>query len=164
MYAISGICFNHESPRRGLEFVTRKVTHGAARVKLGLAGTLRMGNLDAHRDWGFAGDYVEAMWLMLQQDEPDDYVIASGEQHSVRELCEVAFGHLGLDYREHVVVDPTFIRPAEVDRLLGDPTKAKTKLGWQRHVAFQELVTMMVEADLARLTAGLPPTTTGSEG
>ena len=153
MYAVSGICFNHESPRRGLEFVTRKVTHGAARVKSGLTTTLPMGNLDAHRDWGYAGDYVEAMWLMLQQDEPDDFVVASGEHHSVRELCEVAFGYLGLDYRDHVVSDPALFRPAEVDHLLGDASKAKSQLGWKPKVGFKELVEMMVEADLARLKA-----------
>ena len=162
LFAASGICFNHESPRRGLEFVTRKVTNGVARIKLGLAQKLPMGNLDAHRDWGFAGDYVEAMWLMLQQDEPEDFVIATGEHHSVRELCDRAFGHVGLDYRDHVVEDPTLIRPAEVDHLLGDASKARTKLGWRPRVSFDELVTMMVDADVARLdgTAGL--VTTGS--
>src|SRR3954453_7834169 len=157
LFAVSGICFNHESPRRGLEFVTRKVTNGAARNKLGLAKTLPMGNLDAHRDWGFAGDYVEAMWLMLQTKEPEDFVIATGEHHSVRELCERAFGHLGLDYRDHVVEDRTLFRPAEVDHLLGDATKARTKLGWRPRVSFDQLVAMMVDADIARLdgTAGL---------
>jgi GDPmannose 4,6-dehydratase len=157
LFAASGICFNHESPRRGLEFVTRKVTNGAARIKLGLAKTLPMGNLDAHRDWGFAGDYVEAMWLMLQTNEPEDFVIATGEHHSVRELCEKAFGHVGLDYRDHIVEDRTLFRPAEVDHLLGDATKARTKLGWQPRVSFDELVGMMVDADIARLdgTSGL---------
>ncbi len=154
LYAASGICFNHESPRRGLEFVTRKVTDGAVRVKLGLAKDLRLGNLDAQRDWGFAGDYVRAMWLMLQQDQPGDYVIATGQAHSVRELCEVAFGRLGLDYRDHVTVDPALIRPAEVDHLLGDATRARTELGWEPKVGFEQLVTMMVDADLARLGGG----------
>jgi len=154
MYAVSGICFNHESPRRGLEFVTRKVTDGAARIKLGMATELRMGNLDANRDWGFAGDFVRAMWLMLQQDEPDDYVIATGSMHSVRELCDLAFSTVGLDYREHVVTDPAFIRPAEVDSLLGDPSKAKRQLGWEPQVTFEEMVAMMVEADLERLNNG----------
>jgi GDPmannose 4,6-dehydratase len=151
MYAASGICFNHESPRRGLEFVTRKVSDGAARIKLGLAKELRMGNLEAHRDWGFAGDYVRAMWLMLQRDEPTDYIIASGEMHTVRELCEVAFGHVGLDYRDHIVTDQAFIRPAEVDHLLGDPSKACTELGWEPRVTFSDLVKMMVDADMDRL-------------
>jgi len=151
LYAVSGICFNHESPRRGLEFVTRKVSDGAARIKLGLSSELRMGNLDAYRDWGFAGDYVRAMWLMLQQDEPTDYIIASGEVHTVRELCEVAFASVGLDYRDYVVLDPAFIRPAEVDHLQGDPRKACDDLGWKPQVAFRELVEMMVDADLARL-------------
>jgi GDPmannose 4,6-dehydratase len=151
MFAVSGICFNHESPRRGREFVTRKVSEGAAKIKLGMATELRMGNLDARRDWGFAGDFVRAMWLMLQQDEPRDYVIATGEAHSVRELCDAAFGHLGLDYRDHVVMDPAFIRPAEVDRLLGDPTRARQDLGWQPKVSFQQLVEMMVDSDVERL-------------
>jgi GDPmannose 4,6-dehydratase len=154
LFAASGICFNHESPRRGLEFVTRKVSHGAARIKLGLASELRLGNLDARRDWGYAGDYVRAMWLMLQRDEPDDYVIASGEEHSVRELCEVAFARVGLDYRDHVVSDPAFLRPAEVDHLLGNATKARIELGWSPSVGFSELVEMMVEADLDRLRSG----------
>ncbi len=153
LYAASGICFNHESPRRGMEFVTRKVSDGAARIKLGLAKELRMGNLDAHRDWGFAGDYVRAMWLMLQQDEPSDFVIASGEMHTVRELCEVAFARVGLDYREFIVTDQAFIRPAEVDHLLGDPTKATNVLGWKPQVSFRDLVEMMVDADLERLQA-----------
>jgi GDPmannose 4,6-dehydratase len=151
MFAASGICFNHESPRRGREFVTRKVTEGAAKIKLGLATELRMGNLDADRDWGFAGDFVRAMWLMLQEDTPDDYVIATGTAHTVRELCEIAFERVGLDYRDHVVTDPQFIRPAEVDKLLGDPSKAKRKLGWEPKVDFEELVAMMVDADLERL-------------
>jgi GDPmannose 4,6-dehydratase len=149
LYACSGILFNHESPRRGLEFVTRKITHGVARIKLGLTNELRLGNLDAKRDWGFAGDYVRAMWLMLQQQEADDYVIGTGETHSVREFVEIAFGHVGLDWRRHVVIDPQFIRPAEVDLLLGNPAKARTRLGWLPQVTFAELVKMMVDADLA---------------
>lgn len=153
MFACSGILFNHESPRRGLEFVTRKITDGVARIKLGLANELRLGNLDARRDWGFAGDYVRAMWLMLQQAEPDDYVVGTGETHSVREFCEAAFSHVGLDYRNHVVVDPKFYRPAEVDLLLSDPTKARTKLGWQCEVGFEELVRIMVDSDMQRLGA-----------
>jgi GDP-mannose 4,6-dehydratase len=153
MFACSGILFNHESPRRGLEFVTRKVSDGVARIKLGLANELRMGNLDALRDWGFAGDYVKAMWLMLQQDEPDDYVIATGEMHSVRELLEIAFSYVGLDYRDYVVIDSEFVRPAEVDLLLGDCSKAKEKLGWSLDVGFRELVHMMVDADLKRVKA-----------
>ncbi len=151
IFACSGILFNHESPRRGLEFVTRKVTYGAAKIKLGLTQELRLGNLDSQRDWGFAGDYVKAMWLMLQQDEPDDYVVAMGQPHSVRELCELAFSHLGLDWRDHVVVDPAFIRPAEVDQLVGDSRKARRVLGWQPSVSFEELIQMMVDADLALL-------------
>ncbi len=151
MYAVSGILFNHESPRRGLEFVTRKISDGAARIRLGLTDQLKLGNLDAKRDWGFAGDYVEAMWMMLQQPEPDDYVIATGQTHSVREFCEIAFGHLGLDYRDHVVVDQAFVRPAEVDLLVGDATKARERLGWAPTVAFSELVAMMVDADMALL-------------
>jgi GDPmannose 4,6-dehydratase len=148
MHATSGILFNHESPRRGLEFVTRKISHGVARIKLGLDEELRLGNLEARRDWGFAGDYVEAMWLMLQQDQPDDYVIATGETHSVREFCELAFSYVGLDYRDYVVVDQRFMRPAEVDLLIGDASKARKKLGWQPRTSFTELVQMMVEADL----------------
>ncbi|MFC3771465.1 GDP-mannose 4,6-dehydratase [Paenibacillus sp. GCM10012303] len=148
MFATSGILFNHESPRRGVEFVTRKVTDAVARIKLGMQKELRMGNLDAKRDWGFAGDYVKAMWLMLQQDQADDYVIATGETHTVEELVEIAFGHVGLNWRDYVVVDPKFVRPAEVDLLLGDPTKAKKKLGWELEVGFEQLVTMMVESDL----------------
>src|ERR687883_84697 len=136
LYAVSGILFNHESPRRGLEFVTRKVTDGVARIKLGLARELRLGNLDARRDWGFAGDYVEAMWRMLQQDRPDDYVVAMGETHTVREFVEIAFDHAGLDWRKHVVVDPAFIRPAEVDLLLADPTRSRRVLGWEPEVSF----------------------------
>jgi GDPmannose 4,6-dehydratase len=151
LFACSGILFNHESPRRGLEFVTRKVSDAVARVKLGLATELRLGNLDARRDWGFAGDYVEAMWRMLQQDAPDDYVVATGEVHSVRELVEVAFGVVGLDWREHVKTDPAFLRPAEVDLLIGDATKARQALGWRPHVDFAGLVRMMVEADVERL-------------
>jgi GDPmannose 4,6-dehydratase len=151
MYAVSGILFNHESPRRGLEFVTRKVTDGAARIKLGLATELRLGNLDAQRDWGFAGDYVRAMHLMLQPDQPDDYVVATGETHTVQRLVELAFGAVGLDWREHVSLDPRFMRPAEVDLLVGDPSKAKRELGWEPEVGFEALVTMMVDADLERL-------------
>lgn len=151
MFACSGILFNHESPRRGLEFVTRKISHGVARIKLGLDHELRLGNLDAQRDWGFAGDYVEAMWLMLQQDHPDDYVIATGETHSVREFCELAFGHVGLNYQEYVVQDERFMRPAEVDLLIGDPSKAHTSLGWQPKTSFPTLVQMMVDADLQLL-------------
>ena len=153
MFAVSGMLFNHESPRRGLEFVTRKVTDGVARIKLGLAQTLSLGNLDAHRDWGFAGDYVQAMWLMLQRERPDDYVIATGVSHSVRELVEVAFGHAGLDWRTHVSLDPALIRPAEVEHLIGDSTKARVQLGWVPAVDFTALVTMMVDADLARVAA-----------
>jgi GDPmannose 4,6-dehydratase len=151
LFAVSGVLFNHESPRRGLEFVTRKVTDGVARIKLGLADSLSLGNLDAHRDWGFAGDYVRAMWLMLQQDTPDDYVVATGVSHSVRELVETAFSHVGLDWQQYVKTDPAFLRPAEVDHLIGDSTKARTKLGWTPEVDFKELVTMMVDADLERL-------------
>jgi len=156
LYAVSGILFNHESPRRGIEFVTRKVTDGVARIKLGLAGELRLGNLDARRDWGYAGDYVEAMWLMLQQDSPRDYVVGSGETHSVRELVELAFSHVGLDYRKYVVSDPRYIRPAEVDVLLADPAKARRELGWAPKVGFADLVTMMVDADLERLGLAAP--------
>jgi GDPmannose 4,6-dehydratase len=152
LFAVSGILFNHESPRRGLEFVTRKVTDGVARIKLGLAKSLSLGNLSAHRDWGFAGDYVRAMWLMLQQKEADDYVIATGEAHSVQELVEIAFGHAGLDWKHHVKTDPAFLRPAEVDHLIGDPSKARDALGWKPSVDFKGLVTMMVDADVARLT------------
>ncbi|MCL6107178.1 MAG: GDP-mannose 4,6-dehydratase [Actinobacteria bacterium] len=148
LFACSGILFNHESPRRGLEFVTRKVTDAVARIKLGLRDSVALGNLDAKRDWGYALDYVEMMWMMLQQDEPDDYVIASGETHSVKELVEVAFGHAGLDWQKLVKIDPRFVRPAEVDLLIGDPAKAKNKLGWQPRVSFEELVKMMVDSDL----------------
>ena len=151
LFACSGILFNHESPRRGLEFVTRKVSHGAAQIKLGLAHQLQLGNLEARRDWGFAGDYVEAMWRMLQQESPDDYVVGTGETRSVRELCQVAFGYLGLDWEKHVVVDPKLIRPAEVDLLVSDPLKAREKLGWQPTVSFEGLIQMMVDADLAQL-------------
>ena len=152
MFAVSGILFNHESPRRGLEFVTRKISNGVARIKLGLDTELRLGNRDAQRDWGFAGDYVQAMWMMLQQDEPDDYVIATGETHTVQEFVEIAFGHAGLDWQEYVKVDPKFIRPAEVDLLIGDPAKAKAALGWEPSVAFRGLVEMMVDADLEALS------------
>jgi len=154
LFACSGILFNHESPRRGLEFVTRKVTDGVARIKLGLSKNLALGNLDARRDWGFAGDYVRAMWMMLQQDTPDDYVIATGESHSVQELVELAFGHVGLDWRQHVTLDPRFLRPAEVDHLIGDPSHARRTLGWTPSVDFKGLVTMMVDADLARVSSG----------
>jgi GDPmannose 4,6-dehydratase len=150
LFAVSGILFNHESPRRGLEFVTRKVTDGVARIKCGLADSLSLGNLDAHRDWGFAGDYVRAMWLMLQQERADDYVIATGKSHSVRELVEVAFTHVGLDWQKHVKTDPKFLRPAEVDLLIGEPSKARAVLGWTPAVDFEGLVKMMVDADLAR--------------
>jgi GDPmannose 4,6-dehydratase len=153
LFACSGILFNHESPRRGLEFVTHKVTYGAARIKLGLAAELRLGNLEARRDWGYAGDYVQAMWLMLQQDEPDDYVIASGETHSVQELCEVAFGCLDLDWRKYVISDPQFFRPAEVDLLVGDASKAGAKLGWEPTVSFERLIQLMVDADMQALGA-----------
>jgi GDPmannose 4,6-dehydratase len=153
LFAVSGILFNHESPRRGLEFVTRKVTDGVARVKLGLADALALGNLDAQRDWGFAGDYVRAMWMMLQQDEADDFVIATGESHSVRELVEVAFGHVGLDWKKYVKLDPRFLRPAEVDHLIGNPAKAHRVLGWRPEVDFTTLVKMMVDADITRLKA-----------
>jgi GDPmannose 4,6-dehydratase len=148
MHANSGILFNHESPRRGLEFVTRKIAYGAARIKLGLARELRLGNLDAQRDWGFAGDYVDAMWRMLQRDEPGDFVVATGETHSVREFCEVAFGHLDLDWQDHVVIDERFFRPAEVELLVGDPALARETLGWQPRTSFAQLVQMMVEADV----------------
>ncbi len=153
LFACSGILFNHESPRRGLEFLPRKVTYGAALIKLGMARDLRLGNLEAQRDWGFAGDYVRSMWLMLQQDQPDDYVVGTGQTHSVRELCQVAFAHLGLNYEEHVKVDPRFFRPADVDLLISDPSKARTVLGWHPTVSFNDLVVMMVEADLKRLQA-----------
>jgi len=151
LFACSGILFNHESPRRGLEFVTRKITHAVARIKLGLQAELRLGNLEARRDWGYAPDYVRAMYLMLQQDGPDDYVVATGETHSVREFCQVAFEHAGLDWEKHVVVDPKFYRPAEVDLLVGDPGKAKRVLNWEPSVTFQDLARIMVEADLTGL-------------
>lgn len=150
MYATSGILFNHESPRRGLEFVTRKISSTVAKIKLGQAKELRLGNLEAQRDWGYAGDYVEAMWLMLQQDTPDNYVIGTGETHPVREFCELAFGYAGLNYQDYVVQDPRFYRPAEVDLLISDPSHAQNKLGWKRKVSFRELVEMMVESDLQR--------------
>jgi GDPmannose 4,6-dehydratase len=152
MFASSGILFNHESPRRGLEFVTRKISDGVARIKLGQAKELRLGNLEAQRDWGFAGDYVEAMWRMLQHDTPDNFVIGMGETHAVREFCEIAFDHVGLDYNDYVVQDERFYRPAEVDLLISDPSKARSVLGWEPAVGFKELVTMMVDSDLARLT------------
>jgi GDPmannose 4,6-dehydratase len=152
MHASNGILFNHESPRRGLEFVTRKITDQVARIKLGTASELRLGSLDSKRDWGFAGDYVEGMWRMLQADEPDDYVLATGETHTVREFCDIAFGRVGLDYRDHVVMDERFVRPAEVELLLGDPTKVKDKLGWTPTVSFAGLVEMMVDADVERLS------------
>ena len=155
LHASSGILFNHESPRRGLEFVTRKISNTVAKIKLGMANELRLGNLEAERDWGFAGDYVKAMWLMLQQDSPDDYVVATGETHSVRKFCQIAFGHVGLDYEDFVVIDEAFYRPAEVDLLIGDPAKAKAQLGWTPTVGFEDLVTMMVDADLALLEGRL---------
>jgi len=154
LYAVNGILFNHESPRRGVEFVTRKISDGAARIKLGLAKELRLGNLDARRDWGFAGDYVEAMWRMLQRPEPRDYVVGSGITHSVREFVEIAFGHLGLDWKKHVVEDPRFFRPAEVDLLQADPSLARRELEWAPTVSFEELVRIMVDADLKRLGGG----------
>jgi GDPmannose 4,6-dehydratase len=150
MFATSGICFNHESPRRGLEFVTRKICDGVARIKVLGEKELRLGNLDAKRDWGFAGDYVQAMWLMLQQDEPEDFVIATGKPHSVREFCQLAFDHVGLDWEAHVVVDPAFVRKSEVELLVGDASKAREKLGWEPKVDFAGLVAMMVDADIAR--------------
>ena len=152
LFACSGILFNHESPRRGLEFVTRKITYNVAKIKLGLANELRLGNLDAKRDWGFAGDYVEAMWMMLQQDQPDDFVVATGETHTVREFVELAFESAGLDWKKYVVIDPKFMRPAEVDLLVGSPEKAKTKLGWKPTVSFPELVKMMVNSDIRALS------------
>jgi GDPmannose 4,6-dehydratase len=151
IYAVSGILFNHESPRRGLEFVTRKITYAAARIKMGMAKELRLGNLEARRDWGYAGDYVEGMWMMLQPGQPDDYVLGTGETHSVREFCEAAFSHVGLDYRDYVVQDPRFYRPAEVDLLVADPSHARQRLGWQPRVGFAELVQKMVDADLKRV-------------
>jgi GDPmannose 4,6-dehydratase len=156
LFAASGILFNHESERRGLEFVTRKVTHGAAAIKLGLKDELALGNLDAERDWGYARDYVEAMWLMLQQDEPEDFVIATGEAHSVRELVSVAFARAGLDPDEYVRLDPRFLRPAEVEHLIGDATKARERLGWEPRTSFEDMVRLMVDADLEMLAAGVP--------
>jgi GDPmannose 4,6-dehydratase len=156
MYACSGILFNHESPRRGLEFVTRKITWHVAKIKCGQANELRLGNLQAKRDWGFAGDYVKAMWLMLQQDKADDYVVGTGETHTVQEFVEIAFGHAGLDWRKYVVIDPKFVRPAEVDLLLSDPEKAKRELEWEPETSFEGLVKMMVEGDLAAVKAGKP--------
>jgi GDPmannose 4,6-dehydratase len=153
LFACSGILFNHESPRRGLEFVTRKVTHHVAKIKLGLADKIGLGNLDSKRDWGYAGDYVRAMWLMLQQDQPDDYVVGTGETHSVQELCEVAFGHVGLNWRDYVYQDPRFMRPAEVDLLVSDPSKARQVLGWTPNYTFKDLIEMMVDADLEELKA-----------
>ncbi len=153
LFACSGILFNHESPRRGLEFVTRKVSYHVAKIKLGLTDKLPLGNLDAKRDWGFAGDYVRAMWLMLQQEQPDDYVVGTGETHSVQELCQIAFAHVGLDWRDHVIQDPRFMRPAEVDLLVSNPAKARAVLGWQPRVSFQELIRMMVDADVELLKA-----------
>lgn len=155
LFAVSGILFNHESPRRGLEFVTRKITYGAARIKLGLTNELRLGNLEARRDWGFAGDYVQAMWMMLKQEQPNDYVVGTGKTHSVREFCDAAFGHLGLDYQDYVVQDERFYRPAEVDLLVSDPHKIQQELGWQPNVSFEELIHMMVEADLRRISKEL---------
>ena len=151
LFTVSGILFNHESPRRGIEFVTHKITHGVARIKLGLSNELRLGNLEAHRDWGYAGDYVRAMWMMLQRDDPKDFVIGTGKTHSVREFCEIAFGYAGLDYKDFVVQDPRFYRPAEVDSLVADPTKANTKLGWEPSINFERLIHMMVDADLKAL-------------
>jgi GDPmannose 4,6-dehydratase len=155
IFACSGILFNHESPRRGKEFVTRKVTDGAARIKLGLRDKLRLGNLEAMRDWGFAGDYVKAMWMMLQRDEPDNYVVATGEKHSVRELVELAFRHVGLDWQDHVAIDPALLRPAEINTLCGDASKARRVLGWKPEVDFPQLIGMMVDADLERVKAEL---------
>ena len=158
LHAVSGILFNHESPRRGLEFVTRKISDGVARIKLGLADELRLGNLDAKRDWGFAGDYVRAMWLILQQDQPQDYVVATGVEHSVQEFVDTAFAHVGLDSGNHVAVDQRFVRPAEVDHLVGDASRARRELGWETKVSFRELVQMMVDADLERLSGDSEPT------
>jgi GDPmannose 4,6-dehydratase len=155
LHASSGILFNHEGPRRGLEFVTRKISHAVAQIKLGQAKQLHLGNLEGQRDWGFAGDYVEAMWLMLQQDEPGDFVVATGETHSVREFCEVAFAHVGLNWEDHVVSDERFFRPAEVDLLVGDPSRARAVLGWEPRVRFDGLARMMVDADLELLTGQL---------
>jgi GDPmannose 4,6-dehydratase len=151
LFAVSGILFNHESPRRGLEFVTRKITYGVAKIELGLADELRLGNLESQRDWGYAGDYVRAMWLMLQQDKPDDYVVGTGETHPVREFCEIAFRYVGLNWQDYVTQDPRFMRPAEVDLLVADPSKAGRVLGWEPMISFQELIQMMVDADIALL-------------
>jgi GDPmannose 4,6-dehydratase len=162
LYAVSGILFNHESPRRGLEFVTRKVTHAVARIREGLSDSLPLGNLEAQRDWGFAGDYVRAMWLMLQQDGPSDFVIATGRTHTVQRLCEIAFGAAGLDWRKHVTVDERFFRPAEVDLLVGDAEKARAELGWQPEVSFERMIEDMVAADtelIRRFPRGMWPTT-----
>jgi GDPmannose 4,6-dehydratase len=156
LFAACGILFNHESERRGLEFVTRKVTHAAAAIKLGLQTEVALGNLDAERDWGYAKDYVEAMWLMLQEDEPDDYVIATGEAHSVRELVNAAFAHVGLDPADHVRIDPKYLRPAEVEHLIGDPGKARAKLGWEPRTSFEDMVKLMVDSDLDQLARGVP--------
>lgn len=153
IFAVSGILFNHESPRRGLEFVTRKITDGAARIKLGLADSLALGNLDARRDWGFTGDYTRAMWMMLQHDKPDNFVIATGESHSVKDLCEIAFSRLDLDYKEYVITDARLIRPAEVEELLGDSSHARKTLGWEPEVSFKQMIEMMVDADMERLRA-----------
>jgi GDPmannose 4,6-dehydratase len=161
LFAVSGILFNHESPRRGLEFVTRKISDGVARIKLGLADELRLGNLDAKRDWGYAGDYVEAMWMMLQANEPEDYVIATGEEHSVQDFAEIAFAHAGLDSKQYVKTDPEFLRPAEVDHLVGDATKARQQLGWQSRVSFKELAELMVDADLERTARTAEPRVAG---
>ncbi|MDF2752098.1 MAG: gmd [Gaiellaceae bacterium] len=161
LFAISGLLFNHESPRRGLEFVTRKISDGVARIKLGLTDELVLGNLDAERDWGFAGDYVEAMWRMLQQDEPDDYVVATGEPHSVQNFVDVAFAHAGLEPERHVKTDPAFLRPAEVDHLVGDASKAKRELGWEPRHSFTDLVEMMVDADVERLSSATAPRVVG---
>ena len=161
LFAVAGILFNHESPRRGLEFVTRKISDGVARIKLGLADELRLGNLAAQRDWGYAGDYVRAMWLMLQQDEARDYVIATGEAHAIQEFVDLAFAHAGLDPAEHVKTDPRFLRPAEVDQLVGDASKAKAELGWEPEVSFQELVELMVDADVDRVARTAEPRLTG---
>ena len=157
LHAVSGILFNHESPRRGIEFVTRKITHEVARIKLGLSDELRLGNLDARRDWGFAGDYVKAMWRMVQKDDPVDFVIATGETHSVEEFLDIAFGHVDLDWHDFVIQDPKYMRPAEVDLLVGDPSKAGRELGWEPQVTFAELAKMMVEADLKLLEDGKIP-------
>jgi GDPmannose 4,6-dehydratase len=153
LFACSGICFNHESPRRGLEFVSRKITYGAARIKMGRQQVISLGNLDAKRDWGYARDYVEAMWLILQQESPEDYVIATGQSHTVRELCSIAFSHIGLDYRDHVIVDQALLRPIDTSSLVGDSGKARDKIRWSPKVGFEELVKMMVDADLDKATA-----------